>query len=106
MITDAQLESALSYLSETDEEAAELKASVERQEYKLKRMKATVFKMSAGTVAERQAEAEIHETVQGAQDDHVEAIKAFNTVANRRDTQILIVEVWRSVNSARKKGLM
>jgi|SRR5688572_1661313 len=104
MISDERAEKALTYLAETDLKAAELKADVERCEYKLKAMKAAVFKHSSGTVAERQAEAETDSRVEFEWKDHVEAIKAYSAVHNKRQTEALVIEVWRSVQANRRHG--
>lgn len=104
MISDDRAEAALNFLAETDEEAAELKANVERCEYKLKALKATVFSLSEGTVADRNATVEMSAEVQRAWNAHCDAIKAYNTVANKRTTQVLIAEVWRTCSANRRKA--
>lgn len=105
-LTDDRAEKALRYLAETDEECAELKADMERQEYKVRAMKSTVFRMTTGTVAERQAAAECHDDVTKAEKEHCDAIQRFNAMANKRATETLVIEVWRSVFSARKRGVV
>jgi len=103
-LSDEKAEAALEYLVSTDETAAEAKAAVARAEYKLKRMEATVYAITTGTVGERKAAIDTNEWVLAAQDEHIEAITAFNTIANKRTTQALVIEVWRSVQANRRKG--
>jgi len=103
-VSDDRMEKALRYLAETDERAAELKADVERQEYKVKAMKAAVFKLSDGTVADRNAAAETADDVIKAQADHVKAIAAYMSVSNKRATETLIVDVWRTCAANRRHG--
>lgn len=92
------------YLSETDEKSADLKADVDRSEYKAKVTKATVFLHMTGTVAEREAEAVKANETQDAYRAHFQAIRDYQAVANRRELERLVCEIWRSVNANRRQG--
>ena len=92
------------FLASTDEEAAELKANVDRTEYKAKAMKAACFRMLEGTVADREAESLGNGAVQEAYEGHFKAIRDYQAVANKRALQVLIVEVWRSLQANRRVG--
>lgn len=94
----------MTYLAETDERAADLKAEVDRSEYKAKVTKATVFLHMTGTVAEREAEALKANETQDAYRAHFQAIRDFQAMANRRELERLVVEVWRSENANRRVG--
>ncbi len=104
MITEDRLTKAMRYLAETDERAAELKAEVERSEYKAKTTKATVFLHVAGTVAEREATAVQANETKDAYREHFQAIRDYQAVANKRELERLVVEVWRSENANRRVG--
>ncbi len=106
MITEDRLTKAMRYLAETDERAAELKAEVERSEYKAKTVKATVFlhTISNGTIAQREATALIANETQDAYRAHFQAIRDYQSVANKRELERLVVEVWRSENANRRVG--
>lgn len=106
MVSEQRLEKAMVYLSETDERAADLKADVDRSEFKAKTTKATVFLHMTGTVAEREAEALKANETQDAYRAHFQAIRDYHAVANKRELERLVCEIWRSENSNRRAGLI
>lgn len=106
MISEDRLEKALKYLATTDEECAELKAEVSRREYACKLARARELVLAAGSSVEvRKAIAEQSQSVIDAEDLLANAIVDFEKVKAKRQTEELIVEVWRSVLSARKQGM-
>jgi hypothetical protein len=104
MITDARAEKALRYLAETDELCAAAKADMERAEYMYKSMRETVFKIAGGTVAERSAEAMTHEKTGAAHNHYADAIKHYNAIANKRATEAVVIDCWRTIQSNRRAG--
>jgi len=104
VVTDERCEKALRYLASTDEQAAELKADVDRSEFKAKAMKAAAFLHLEGTVADREAGSTQMPEVAAAYEEHFKAIRAYGAVANKRAVEVLIVEVWRSVGANRRVG--
>ncbi len=104
MISEDRLTKAMQYLATTDERAAELKAAVESSEYKAKVTKATVFLHITGTVAEREATAVQANETKDAYREHFQAIRDYQAVANKRELERLVVEVWRSENANRRVG--
>lgn len=104
IISENRLERALRYLAETDEKAADLRAGVDRSEFKAKTTKATVFLHLDGTVAEREAGALRANETQDAYTAHFQAIRDYNAVANKRELEKIVVECWRSMNANRRVG--
>lgn len=104
MIPDARAEQALRYLAETDEPCADAKANMERAEYKAKAVKAAVFLHAQGTVAERQAEAESAQAHQDALSAYFDAVKAYSHLANKRETERIVMDTWRTVQANRRHG--
>ena len=103
-ISDKRLDQALEYLVETDESCALLLADVERTEAKAKAVKDTVFLHSAGTIAERTALAGTAEEYAEALTLYFAAIEAYRKVANKRQTEEIVVGVWRSLSANRRQG--
>ena len=103
-LTYARVERALTYLAETDELFAKAKADVERSKHKAKAVFAAMFARNMGTVKERECEAEMHPQYQEALEDHFKAVEEYEFLRNKRNLEELVIEVWRSVNSARNKG--
>lgn len=103
-ITQERMEQALGYLSDTDEPCAVLRADVERSEFKAKRTKAAIFKISDGTVADRNADAEMSADTEAAYEQYFAALQKFDAMKNRRATESIVFEAWRSLNSNRRQA--
>lgn len=104
MITSERLEKALQYLATTDAETAEAKADVERCIYRCKHARALEFQGADGSVEARKASAETSQSVQQAEDRRIEAIVKFEKLKAKRETEGLVIEVWRSLNANRRTG--
>lgn len=104
LIDEARLQKALTYLAQTDEPAAALRAEVERAEFKAKAVKDAVFLHSVGSVAERNAIAGTAQTYAEAMEAYFTALKASDAMRNKRGTETIVVDAWRSLNSGRNKG--
>jgi hypothetical protein len=98
------MEQALAYLAETDEPCAVLRAEVERAEFKARRTKAAVFQISDGTVADRNANAETSNETELAYSGYFEALQKFDAMKNKRATESIVFEAWRSLNSNRRQA--
>jgi hypothetical protein len=107
LVTDQRLEAALGKLAKTDQLAADLHMNVERAEFKAKAVKDAIFLRADGAnIAERQAQAGTHADYVEEMDKYFEALKAYEGLKNERAREVLVIEVWRSLNSARNKGLL
>lgn len=106
LINETRLQKALTYLAETDEPAAGLRADVERAEFKAKEIRDAVFLVVTGTVAERQAIAGTHKDYTAAMNDYFLAMRASDAMRNKRSTESIVIDCWRSLNSGRSKGLI
>ena len=104
MISIERMEMALKYLAETDDKFAYHKAHAARTEHKAKAIKQAVFLRCDGTVAERTAKAEDSDEYKAAMDNYFEALREAEHVKNKRATESIVIEVWRSLNSSRNKG--
>lgn len=106
MISDDRLQKALTYLSQTDEEAANLKVELARTEYRCKLVRAQVFLESEGSVEAKKAKAEVSQLVQQAQEQEFKAMGAFEYVKAKRATEEWVVDIWRSIQANRRQGQM
>lgn len=104
MINEQRLSKALTYLAETDEPCAELKTDVERYEFMAKASKDVIFLRIEGTIAERTAKAGTSDEYAHAMSAYFDALKKYEAMRNKRQTETIVVEVWRSLNSSRNKG--
>jgi hypothetical protein len=106
LVTDEILEAALKRLAATDDLSAELHTKVERAEFKAKAIKDAVFLRSEGTAGERSALAGASTDYQSAMDEYFTALQAHEALKNERARKVIVIDVWRSLNSARNKGLL
>jgi Asp/Glu/hydantoin racemase len=105
LINESRLQKALTYLAETDEPAAGLRADVERAEFKAKAVKDAVFLISVGSsVAERVAVAGTNKEYTAAMNEYFEALRLSDAMRNKRSTETIVIDTWRSLNSGRNKG--
>lgn len=105
MITTERMEKALTYLAQTDEQFAYHKTHVAKTEYKAKQIKSAMFTRLSGTVAERQALAESSPEYQEAMESHFEALTVFEHMKNKRATEAIVIDTWRTIASAKKVGV-
>lgn len=104
MISDERAGKALTYLAETDGPCAEAKANMERMEYKAKAVKQAVFQISSGNVAERTAAAETSSDYQQALEAYFAAVKDYGHIANKRETERIVMDTWRTIQANRRQG--
>ena len=102
MISQERMEKALTYLAETDEPLAKLKTDAERYEYVAKKVRSSIFLHSEGTVADRQASADVSEEYANAMRDYFRARNDSLAMENKRKTESLVYEAWRSINANRR----
>ena len=103
MISQDRLEKALSYLAITDDETAQFKVDAERAKYKAKALYDAAVARLPGTVAERQGQAGEMREYKEAMDHHFSCLLEYEKRRNKRNTEELVVEVWRS-EGARMRG--
>ena len=77
---------------------------MERTEFKAKAVKATMFKLAEGSVADRNAAADTSAELAAAYEEHFKAMHAYHAMANKRSTEAIIVDTWRSMNANRRQG--
>lgn len=103
--TENEVSRALTYLAETDEKYAVLKGAVRAQEYLLKHHKAVaMMKSPEKSVAARETAAMATESYVEQVRDYEMAIVEYETVAAKRERAQLTIDVWRSLNAARRVG--
>ena len=105
MISVERMEKALKFLAETDRSEAEHKARYEKQKEKAKSIFATVAAASDAPNKElREAAAYKHEDYKSAKAAEFMASIEWQAERNKRSTESIVIEVWRSLNSSRNKG--
>ena len=105
-LNDDRVEKALIYLSSTDKDHAVLGSEVKRLEEGIKQALAHFFLLSDGTVAEREAKAKASPNYASAVDAWVTAYKDYKILDNKRNSEIRITELWQTLSSNKRKGML
>lgn len=104
MINYNDAEKALNYLVSTDEEYARAKTLSDALYEQKKTIQAMQFLKATGSAADKTQQALASEEYQL----HLRCIRdaqiEFETLRNKRLTNMCIIDMWRSVNSNQKKG--
>lgn len=105
MISEERAGKSLNYLASTDEEVAEAKVAVARCEYHCDLVRAQVLlEQTEGSVAIKEAKAEVDERTQKAEEQRLKAIGVFEHLKAKRATAEWVIETWRSLNANRRQG--
>lgn len=105
MISDERVEKSVTYMVGTDEGFAMAKSymvGLEKQEKTILGM-AILNSEQSGQQA-KEAEARNSEAYTKWRKDYEDAVFNFEIVRNKRHSETLVVDCWRSFNSNKKKG--
>ena len=107
MITEQRLEKALIYRAETAEEHAKLKTKVEYLDWKKKKLKGDFItnkcsdNLSLGGRGEKwYASEEYGKFIE----EHKEVYEKFNIMDNKRKTEGIIIDLFRTLEASRRKN--
>ena len=93
------------HLAATDDATAELKADVARTKYLAELSEAFAFKsITVGSVADKQAEAQMSPDVQAKWEIHFKAVAAYEKARATRERGQMIFEGWRSASANRRQA--
>lgn len=105
-ITEERLMQALDYLASTDEMIAQAKSYMDALNDQKKTIKAEEYLKCTGTQGDKTEKAFNSVAYRCLLDRIKDATYNYEILRNKRQTQSLIVDVWRSLNSARKQGVV
>jgi hypothetical protein len=103
-ITLERVEAAMMFMAETDEPYAVAVTELESSEIRRKRVRARMFLSSGGTVAERNAEAEVHDETVAADEAYAKALLQKETLKARRQRAELVIELYRTLSANQRRG--
>ena len=105
MITEKRLESSLGFLSETDEQNAQLNANVKYLDRLLKRKKALFItgEASLKSVSAKEQAFYASDTYKNAVEELFQAEVKASTLENKRDKEGLIIDLFRTLEASRRK---
>lgn len=102
-MTETEVGELLTLLAKSDYPFAEAKGALENAKILQKRTRSRAFIDSEGTVAERQAEQEIAEDVQAADDSYVQALIKFEKIKAWRESKERDFDCWRTLEASRRR---
>jgi hypothetical protein len=105
VISQERLEKALTRIARTDETCAQLKGQVLRTEFMAKVAEALAFKQSEASSAEgKKQDARLSDIVQAKWEEHFKAVTEYEKVRASREREMVIIEVFRTLESSRRMG--
>lgn len=104
MITEARLEQALTRLAQTDEQHADAKMEMLRAETATEAVRDAVYLTETGNIEDRKAKARTSPQYQDAMTRYFKATRDFTALNNRRQHEVLIVDVFRTLEASRRRG--
>ncbi len=104
MISEERAEKALRYLVDTDEPCALALAELVRAEYGWKATREAVFTHAEVTVGERKAIAATHHATKEAHERYCAAVALYSKMANKRETERIVLDTWRTISANRRMG--
>ena len=97
-------EDSLDDLIETDRKLAELRVKWERDKRKCKRKASAIFLRTTGNIPEREAQVDENPEYQTSEAAEMTALLEYEALKNRRDTDRLVIEFWKSYQRAVREG--
>ena len=104
MISDERMEKALRFLAETDDDIANAEGDVLRAEKLVEMIKDKLYLAAEGSVADRKAKANVAAEVAPHEMAHIEALVKHRQLKSKRETEKLVIEVWRTFQANRRMG--
>lgn len=105
VLTESRVTDALTFLAGSDEAVSHAKGEVARSEFLAKVSQAMAYKaISVGSVEDKKSEALMSSEVQTAWNKHFDAVVSYEKIRARREREVLIVDLWRSIEASRRKG--
>jgi hypothetical protein len=105
-LNDDRVEKALVYLANTDERHACLSSEVKRLEEAIKQTKAHLFLLAEGSVAQREAKAIASPEYGSTVHSWIDAYKEFKILDNKRNSEVRVTELWQTLSSNKRKGML
>jgi len=107
LVDESRVDQAMTYLASTDETFAQARGTMLRTEYLADVAESMVYKsIQGGSVEDRKREAKVAPETRAAMEKHFQAVVQFETLKARRAREVLVVDLWRSVNANRRQGVM
>lgn len=106
IISDVEAFDAVERMGQTDVQYGQLCARVKAAEFLAKQAKAQAWLQASGTGQQREQLSIVSQAYKDAWKEWTDAVCERESLAAQRKTLELKVEVWRSLNAAKRKALV
>jgi hypothetical protein len=105
MITDERADQAFHWLNDNTGVIGRARGGQERTEILRKRTRKRAFIAAPeGSIASKEAHAELHPDVIKADEEYIEAVTLFETLKARQQVEAMAIDVWRTEAANRRRG--
>jgi hypothetical protein len=104
MITDTRADQAFDWLNDNTGTIGRAKAEQERSKILAKRVRQRLMLKFDGTIAAREAAAEIEPETEAADERYCLAIAEYETLKARQEVETIALDVWRTESANRRRG--
>jgi hypothetical protein len=103
-LSNEDCDAALEFLQDSCEAIAASKGELERSKILRNRVRKRIFlSVEEGSVANREALADVHKDVIAADDRYVEAVTAYEALSAKRELRVIQTEVYRTQEASRRQ---
>ena len=107
MITNEQMEKALSYLAESEEEWANLKASKDLESKRLEITLASgIIDSNNSTQAGKKVDSLNSQAYKDVIEDMQTMLEAFYLIDAKRKRAEILIDTWRTLEASRRRGVV
>lgn len=105
MIDNKQMETALHYLAESEQEYSELRASkdIEKKRVEIV-LNSGIIDSTASSISGKKVDSMATREYKEAIEQENDVLEAFYLIDAKRRRAEITIDVWRSINSSRNKG--
>lgn len=104
MITEERADEAFQYLNANTGAIGKARADLERSKILQKRVRQRFFLTFEGSVAAREAAADIEPETVKADDAYVEAVQEFERMKAKQEVETIALDVWRTESANRRRS--
>ena len=105
-LNEEHIGKVLTWMAANEEKYCVAKAELESAKIRAKRVRAAAYEASEGTAGERQAEVEMNDDVQAAEQAVIDAALAFNRLDMAYDRGRLHIDLYRTLSASRRAGMV
>jgi hypothetical protein len=104
MITDERAQEAFHWLNDNTSAIGKARAELERSKILAKRVRQRLMLTVEGTVAVREASADVAPDAEAADERYCDAVASFESLKAKQELETIALEVWRTECANRRRS--